>query len=1029
MLPLLKAYHEDPATLHIGCEPPAAYLMPFDSPAAAREGLRGASRFFRSLCGDWNFRYFPSLCRMGGVPALGEVPVGEERLPVPMSWQYALGRGFDTPDYINQKYPFPVDPPHVPQDNPVGIYERTFFCRRTPGKRQRLIFEGVDSCFYLFVNGTFAAYSQVSHCISEIDVTDLLRDGENTLRVAVLKWCDGSYLEDQDKFRLSGIFREVYLLERDADGLRDVYLHPVTAPDFRMGVLTAELRLAGALPVSWRLTDPDGNPVGAGESLPEKGEATLTCPVASPALWSDEVPALYTLELVCGTECFSLPVGFRELCIRDRTVLLNGKKIKAKGVNRHDSHPYLGAAVPYDRMERDLLEIKSYNINMIRTSHYPPDPRLPELCDRLGLYLCLESDLETHGFRRLGDWSRLTDDPAWQAAYLDRAERMFERDKNHPSVLLWSMGNESGTGCNYRAIYDYLHRRMPGILVHSEESTRLFSADFLGGDADPRTQARRPYVDIESRMYPSPEVCVSEFLSPESSCRRPLFLCEYSHAMGNGPGDLAAYWELILSHDSFFGGCVWEFCDHAVATGEARYIRPEYRYGGDFGEAQHDGNYCVDGLVLPDRTPHTGMLEYRQVLRPFRLSCYDADARTFTLRSLRRFRAMDDLDLIATLEVNGRRTAQERWDCIGIPPEGERSFTTTFDWHAGEGIRTLRLSLCTHTATPWWDCGEELGWEQIVLPETGLPKQSLADTRELLILSQAEGRLTVRGERTEYGFDLCTGLPVSVRSDGKELLSSPITPTVWRSPIDNDRRQVKAIEKAGFARAGLFCRRCRVGEVTAHSVTVEGEWVLGCTGDEPILHLRGAWRVLGDGGLLATLHAKVASGLPPLPRFGLEFRMPEGTERLDYFGLGPYGNYPDKRQASRLGRFRGTVSEQTERMIRPQECMAHGETRFAAVTDLYGHGLLAVCTGQPFSFNATHFSSRQLGETAHDFELSPLAETVVNLDWRQNGVGSNSCGPELAAPWRLDARTIDFSVRIKPVRIDDCDPFREIYRK
>ena len=1026
----LTDYHKTQETLHVGCEKPTAYMIPYESAQKAEEGIRGRSAYFTNLCGEWQFGYFPSLARLGGVECLAEVPLGEDRITVPMSWQYALDRGYDTPDYVNQKYPFPVMPPEVPADNPTGIYERSFFCRMKEGKEYLLRFEGVDSCYYLFINGKFAAYSQVSHCMDEINVTPYLQNGENTVRVAVLKWCDGSYLEDQDKFRLSGIFREVYLLERDTARICDVYLKPRLTADFTSGVLEATVALTAEATVTYTLTAPDGTEAASGK-LDATGNLSVS--LDRVLLWSDEAPNLYQLTLHCNHEYVAFSVGFREVVIRNKVVYINGKKVKARGINRHDSHPLLGAAVPYDHMVRDLHIIKAHNLNMIRTSHYPNDPRLVELCDRLGLYVCAENDLETHGFRRLGDWSQLTDSPAWEAAYLDRAEHLFERDKNHPSIIIWSMGNEAGTGRNYRAIYNYLHSRMPDCIVHSEESTRFYSSDFVGGDATPETQERCDYLDIESRMYPSPELCMSEFLSPTSTCTKPLFLCEYSHAMGNSPGDLADYWDLIWKEDSFFGGCVWEFCDHGVATGEDRYTAPQYLYGGDMGQPIHDGNYCMDGMVYPDRTPHTGLLEYKQVVKPFVLTNIDVKNNSFTLKSRRFFEALDDADLYCTLECNGRVVHEERFCSVGILPQSEKTFTVSFPMQYGNAGDTvcLNLFLRSNKSLPWAPCGHELGWEQCVLKSDPLPTvdEITYKPTPALCYEKKDGVLHVKSGDTSVAFDTVTGLPTSMVASGKELLSAPITPVIWRASLDNDRRSAKEIKAAGFEDALLYCRSFETVEASDTLCKVRGEYVYSVPGSYPIVYMDAEYCFMGNEGLTVTYHARVKEGLPPLPRFGLEFRMPEGNEKLSYFGVGPYESYIDKHHASRLGLFESSVSDHFEHYLKPQENMAHADTRWALVTDLTGLGLLCMGVETPFSVNCSHYTSRMLTAAKHDFELVPLKETVVNLDYRHNGIGSHSCGPELDPKYALNEEEMTFHVRLKPVLANDVDPFAELYQK
>ncbi|MBQ9778791.1 MAG: DUF4981 domain-containing protein, partial [Clostridia bacterium] len=618
----------------------------------------------------------------------------------PRSWQTVLGRGYDLPHYTNVNYPFPFDPPFVPDDNPCGLYMRDVEIAPAllAQKRLYLNFEGVDSCFYLFINNRFAAYRQVSHMTSEIDVTDYLLLGKNTLAVVVLKWCDGSYLEDQDKFRLSGIFREVYLLARDPVHLIDVDVRTYLSDDFAKASAKVALTLNGSADLTYRLESPDGSTVVQG-SCTVDGTGVLSLDVNAPALWSDETPNLYRLFLYSGKEHLCLFVGFRDIRIVNRVILINGKKVKARGVNRHDSHPYLGAATPLDHMIADLMLLKRHNVNTIRTSHYPNDPRFPALCDKYGFYLIDETDLETHGAQNCGNWDYFTDSPDWTEAYLDRVQRMYERDKNHPCVVMWSLGNESGTGCNHVAMANYLRARDPRNLVHAEDITRRAANGYPEKNIAPKTgkDLNSTVTSLDSRMYPSCEEI--DRLYNSKAITAPLFLCEYSHAMGNGPGDLKSYWDQIYKYDWFFGGCVWELLDHSVATGDDPYAAPHFVYGGDFGDTPNDGNFCVDGLVSPLREPHTGMREYKEVIKPIALS-YEAGK--LKIRNLRCFTTLSDLDFYWTLARNGKTVTEGRILSPNVAPGRSRTFALPHFNAAltGEWC-TLTVRIRQNTSTAW----------------------------------------------------------------------------------------------------------------------------------------------------------------------------------------------------------------------------------------------------------------------------------------------------------------------------------------
>lgn len=1015
-------YHRSLSTLHVGCVDPHAYLIPYQSAEAAKTGDRAKSDRFVSLCGEWNFRYFPSERELGDFLA-PDADAGEwDRLTVPMSWQFCTDRDYDKPQYTNLRYPFPADPPHLPAEIPCGLYERTFDvdARALETYDIRLHFEGVDSCFYLYINGRFAAYSQVSHMTSEIDVTAFLRAGTNQIKVLVFKWCDGSYLEDQDKIRSSGIIREVYLLLRDKVHIEDLYVRTETAEPFASATVLADVTLCGAAEVGYRLVSPDGRELYTGKTRVE-GAKTLAFGMEDPLLWSDETPNLYELYLTVGDEVIRQAVGVRKFEVRGKVVYVNGKKVKAKGVNRHDSHPKLGSATPPEHMLADLLLLKRANVNFIRTSHYPNDPRFAEYCDRLGFYLCDEADLECHGMQVIGNWDGLTDSPDWTEAYLDRAKRMMERDKNHACVLLWSVGNESGVGRNHRAMSEYFHERMPGCLVHSEDLSRRLDDRHEKGRPAEAFQAR-DYIDVDSRMYPSYAEIRETYLDNKKSTL-PLFLCEYSHAMGNGPGDLEGYWKLIYSHDMFFGGCVWEMTDHSVDLGTPGH--PRFLYGGDMGNKLNDGNFCVDGLVYPDRRPHTGLLELKQVLRPCRMEHVDTEKGSFTLRNHRYFTDLSDLDLYWRVESDGQVVRQGRIAGLSVAPGKSRRYSLPEGTLSGlEGISYLTVSYRQNRATVWADAGYEVGVEQLRLPaaERPLPARTPGLLARVFTLTAEADGFTVENGETVTHIDRLTGAVDSVRVSGRELLASPILPTVWRAPTDNDRKVRQFWEpmgwgKPGFRDARMQCRSCTVKETGADRITVAVAFVLGCDAAVPALRGTVEYRFApGEGMVMAfDVNADFPAEARTLPRLGVQFTMPAGTEKLKYFGCGPMESYPDKRQAGLVGIYGCDVTDHFEHYVRPQENMAHTETHWVEVTDVSGVGFrITPADGtEDLSFNCSHFTPEQLTATNHDYELVPLEETVVNIDFRQAGIGSNSCGPSLGEEWRITPGSYRFAFRFE----------------
>lgn len=1019
--------HKTQKTLHVGCTAPRAYYIPFgsDESAAAAGDRRAASDRFMSLCGEWDFKYYPDPALIPDVTSPDYDRVTEfEKMTVPGCWQMKLGRGYDTPNYTNVNYPYPFDPPHVTDVNPSALYKRdvNINCDMLDGRRVYINFEGVDSCFYLWVNDRFAGYSQVSHSTSEFDITDFLHVGQNTLKVHVFKWCDGSYLEDQDKYRLSGIFREVYLLFRDSHHISDIYVRPQLNQKCTQGVVGVDVSFNDGAPaeVSYRLLDPRGREESGG-SICLSGSGRFEILVSRPELWSDEEPRLYTLCVACGGEHIRIPVGFKDVSVRDRVIYINGQKVKARGVNRHDSHPLLGSAVPFDHMLNDLYILKRHNVNMIRTSHYPNDPRLPGLCDRLGIFLCDEADYETHGAQVVGDWDYFSREAEWTESVLDRVRRLFERDKNHACVVMWSLGNESGMGDNQRLAAEYLHERMPGCLVHCEDVSRRLHHHISASEDTKNTEV--DWLDVESRMYPSIDE-IERYLG-NKHLTKPYFMCEYSHAMGNGPGCLSQYWNVINANDSFFGGCVWEYTDHSVAVGDNVYADPHYTYGGDFGDHPNDGNFCVDGLVYPDRRPHTGLLELKQAIKPFAVTGADIREGWVKIKNMRFFRTLEDLSLYWSVERQGKVIADGCIHALNIKPQTNRKIKLPTSELGLWGDCCLNISLRQEHSTEWAAAGYEVGFEQLTVDAPPAPASKAKKHAQAVTLDASDRYFTVCAPSAEtiYRVDRQSGLIDSILHAGREMITSPVLPTVWRAPTDNDRRVKADWFRMCFDRLRTKCYSVAAEEIADGCVRITAEMSMGAKKLRPALKMTAAYLFAPDGSVRPTIHVNVGADLPMLPRFGLELILPHGTEYIRYFGRGECESYIDKRLASKLGVYSTTATDNFEHYIRPQENSAHIDTRWLTVSTAAAHGLAVAMTGQPISFNCSHYTSKQLTETAHDYELVPMRETVLNIDYRQTGIGSNSCGPALAEQYRFDEKEFEFSCLILPCFVNDIDPF------
>ncbi len=1013
-------YHKSLEYLHVGCEKPRAYFVPFDTEEGSKSYLRAESERFTSLCGDWDFKFYENEEKLDDFLADGFTTEGFDKLTVPMSWQVKHENGYDTPNYTNVRYPFPLDPPHIPaEQNHCGLYVRSFKLSdaELDGRDIYLNFEGVDSCFYLFVNDEFAAYSQVSHMTTEVNITKYIHSGENTLKVLVFKWCDGTYLEDQDKFRFSGIFREVYLLSRDKIHITDFYVKTELNPSFSQGGINIETEINGKAEVEVKLYAPCGSLIGSTINHVD-GSDELDLIVGSPKLWSDEDPKLYTLVIRCGNEYITQHIGMRRYEIRDRVVYVNGKKVKAKGVNRHDSHPLLGSATPTDHMWEDLMILKRHNVNMIRTSHYPNDPRFLEMCDRAGMLVCDETDLETHGMQPIG-WDGLTNSSDWTEAYLDRAVRMFERDKNRPCVIFWSLGNESGIGQNQKVMADYLHRRNPENIVHCEDiSRRIYNNGNYGTEFEPYNDV----IEVESYMYPSLHHC-NVILSQKNN-PRPLFLCEYSHAMGNGPGNFKDYWDLIYANDCFFGGCVWEFLDHSVAEGDDKFNDPHYTYGGDYGDFPHDGNFCVDGLVYPDRRPHQGLLEFKQVIKPFAVTLTEGG--NLSVKNLRYFKDLSDTDLYWSVEKNGKIIKEGRIAGLNVKPQTRKTYKLDVKELAEENAFVyLNISVRSNRNTPWAPVGYELGFEQIVLSERAARPAENAKGNDLCVCEN-DREIVISDKDTVYKINKLSGLVVSICDKGREMLASSITPAIWRAPTDNDMYIKREWYGAFYDKATTNCRKTELVSADGASAVVAVDLVFSAPIQAPILRGRAIYTVLSGNGIKVEYDFKVRSNAPVLPRFGAEFKMTKDSENVVYFGRGDAESYADKRHASRIGVYKTTATDNFEHYVRPQENMAHTDTKWLKVSTPAGHGLVFLRDSGDFSFNCCHFTAKQLTETKHDYELVPIKETVVNIDYKHNGIGSNSCGPGVRSDCTFSEKEIHFSFRILPALVNNVCPFKEI---
>ncbi|MBI4927765.1 MAG: DUF4981 domain-containing protein, partial [Anaerolineae bacterium] len=767
-----------------------AHFIPFCDEAAALSEERAASPRFHLLNGEWKFYYAPNPYSLPENFAADDIDSETwDSLPVPSNWQM---HGYDIPHYTNVNFPIPADPPFVPDENPVGLYRTSFTIPAgdpvfTSGEQLHIVFEGVDSAFYLYLNGQQVGYSQGPHIPAEFNLTPYLHIGQNNLVVQVFKWSDGTYMEDQDMFRLSGIFRDVYLLRRPSVFIRDYFVKTLLDAayqdadlDLRVSILNKGKTAASGFKLSVKLLDGDEkslfdqsqtlSPLAAGEET----NLTFQQHIDNPAKWTAEEPNLYQLVLTWTDpsgkilEVIRNAVGFRSVEIKGVLFLVNGKPIKIQGVNRHDTHPDLGHAVSLESMVKDITLMKQHNINTVRTSHYPNDPRWLDLCDVYGLYVIDEADLETHGFYPAGNPNRISDDPEWETAYVDRAIRMVERDKNHASVIIWSLGNESCYGRNHDAMAAW---------IRSADNTRFIHYEGAGP---------APMVDLVSVMYPTVEKLEQEGQRQDDP--RPFFMCEYAHAMGNGPGNLKEYWETIRAYPRLMGGCVWEWVDHSVRM-QTENGEEWFAYGGDFGDQPNDGDFCVDGLNFPDRIPYPGLIEYKKILEPVVVEGIDLTKGVVRLTNRYTFKNLSDLEGAWKIVQNGRVLQQGRLPELNIPAGSSAEYTLPYRTpKAVAGTETwLQFSFTLGGDTLWANRGYELSNAQLELPLEKAPRPMLR-TADLPGMTLYEGRkmLHLQSATFELDFDTFYGRIASWTYQGTELLSRGPQLHFFRAPTDND---------------------------------------------------------------------------------------------------------------------------------------------------------------------------------------------------------------------------------------------------
>ncbi|MBQ7896806.1 MAG: DUF4981 domain-containing protein [Clostridia bacterium] len=966
---IIENYFENSKVLRIGTEKDRAYYVPFsDKKNALAHTRREKSDRLKELNGDWSFKYFSDVRELKEKFFEEDYDLSDfDTIDVPSVWQM---RGYDKNNYVNVFYPYPFDPPYINCENPCGAYRRDFALEKSDISGKVYVnFEGVDSAYYVWVNGVFIGYNQVSHCTGEFDITKAVREGKNSISVLVLKLCDGSYLEDQDKFRMSGIFRDVYLLLRPENHVRDIKITALPENGYKDGKLQAKVDFTGGeRPVTYTLYD-------KGEKIAKGEGKDFSINVKNATLWNAENPYLYTLLVECEGEYIALDFGFREIKIKKSIVYLNGETFKIKGVNRHDSSPFEGYAVSYEHVVNDLRLMKECNINAIRTSHYPNAPYFPELCDKYGFYVIAEADIESHGTERLpvdGDYSLMACMPSYKEAWLDRIRRLYERDKNHTSIIMWSIGNEAGYGDNAKASLD---------LFHELDGTRL--THYQAGYTKQGKMETVPGSDVHSEMYATIDY-TEKFLKDDG--RKPYFLCEYIHAMGNGPGGAEDYQKLIYSYPSFLGGCVWEWCDHAVYAGKTADGRDKYLYGGDFNEVVHDGNFCVDGLVFPDRTPSEGLWEFKNVIRPIRAG-KDKKKDTFVFANYLDFSDISKIfDVKYEVRDNGEIIDEGMVELPSVKPHSNEKVTIKLPKVKGHAF--VKFIYCTKNAASLVNKGHEMGFDEIELSEWKAPIIPMAKGK--VTFSEDDDFIVIEGNDFTYTYNKFKGTFDALVYKGENVVNKRVDFNIWRAPTDNDRCIDWLWRKAGFHRAMSRAYTTET-EVSEYGVKLTSELSITAVATQKILTLTANYVIDAEGKIFVSFKVNKDPAFSVLPRFGIRLFVDKKKSRLTYLGKGPYGSYSDMQSASYNSLFESSAEEEYIDTIKPQEHRAHLNTEFVTVTD-GKRGVTVIALDNPLSFTFSKYTAEELSTKKHNFELKECPDNVLCIDYKEEGIGSGSCG-------------------------------------
>jgi beta-galactosidase len=1017
--------------------------IPYQNEGMAISGKRQGSSLFKSLNGEWKFFYSPNPSSAPESFYRNNYDDSDwASITVPSNWQM---QGYDKPIYTNVQYPFPMkEYPRVPEDdNPTGSYRQLFQLPESwAGKQVFLVFEGVDSAFHLWVNGDEVGYSQDSRVTAEFDITPYVKSGENLIAARVYRWSDGSILEDQDFFRLSGIYRNVYLIARPSIYIRDFFVIADLDELYSDGLLHISAYLNNTTyghienySLHANLVDAEGKSILQNEvsswhiasvtrdfhwrrfrepvdvlKIDPRFEVTYAtqCRVNSPKKWSAEAPHLYRLLLTLKDdngeilEVLTTKVGFRKVEIKQGRFFINNKAVYLKGVNRHEHDPVTGHTISVESMVEDILLMKQHNINAVRTCHYPDDPIWYDLCDEYGLYIMDEANLESHDV-----WDLPAKDPAWTTAFMERAIRMVERDKNHACIVTWSLGNESGYGPNHAAMAAWIKEHDPSHPIHYES--------VLNYPSLPNAP-----VDMISTMYPSLERLIELATNPEES--RPVVMCEYAHAMGNSCGNLREYWEIIESYERCIGGFIWDWVDQGILQETPDGIQ-WFAYGGDFGDEPNDKNFCINGLVGPDRMVHPSLIEYKKIIQPVSCSIIDALTGKVEVWNKYNFSSLDHLHMLWSLETDGVTLQSGSIPHLDLLPGAKKVITIPFSAPdinpGGEYWLNIRFKLREKSA--WAVEGHEVAWDQFLIPFPTPPKPtySLNDMADIA-LTESEVEYRVTSDLFTITLNRVTGMITSYQYLGKNLLLSGPKFKGWRAPTDNDNTQwgdqKAAISwiKAGLNRLEHIVKGLNVNSVSKKMIRIEVK-AYACAADaEEGYDITYTYQFFGNGDIVIETDVHPDENLPPLPRIGLELILPENINHFTYYGRGPHESYGDRKDSASINVYNGSVRDQYHPYVFPQETGNKTDVRWAALTSSDGYGLLAI--GMPsLEVTALHYSAEDLTAADHTYKLTERSEVIWNLDWKQTGLGGNSCGPGTLPQYRVFPEPVKFKVCLRPL--------------